>query len=92
MQEKLQSKQVSEILKANVFGTKKQYCVLCEKEQGKIARHLERSHSSESEVAKALSFPKRSKKQRILLEQLRNQGNYHHNIKVLETGRGEIVT
>ncbi|KAL0152273.1 hypothetical protein M9458_051996, partial [Cirrhinus mrigala] len=52
---------------------KKQYCVYCEKAQSKIARHLERSHSSESEVAKALSFPKRSKKRRILLEQIQNQ-------------------
>lgn len=71
---------------------KKQYCVYCEKAQSKIARHIERSHSNESEVAKALSFPKCSKKRRILLEQLRNQGNYYHNIKVLETGCGEIVT
>lgn len=71
---------------------KKQYCVYCEKAQGKIARHLERSHSNETEVAKAFSFPKRSKKRRILLEQLRNQGNYYHNIKHLETGRGEMVT
>ncbi len=92
MQEKLQSKQVSEIQKANVFGTKTEYCVFCEKAQGKIYRHLEIINSSESEVAKALSFPKRSKKRRIPLEQLQNQGNYYHNIKVLETGRGEIVT
>ncbi|XP_026106347.1 uncharacterized protein LOC113078238 [Carassius auratus] len=60
--------------------------------QSKLARHLERSHSNETEVAKAFSFPKRSKERRILLEQLRNQGNYYHNIKVLETGRGEIIT
>ncbi|XP_026054801.1 uncharacterized protein LOC113040760 [Carassius auratus] len=71
---------------------KKQYCVFCEKAQSKLARHLERSHSNETEVAKAFSFPKRSKERRILLEQLRNQGNYYHNIKVLETGRGEIIT
>lgn len=70
----------------------KQYCVYCEKSQSKISRHLERSHSNEVEVAKAFSFPKGSKKRKVLLEQLRNQGNYYHNIGVLETGRGEIVT
>ncbi|KAI7789439.1 hypothetical protein IRJ41_018073 [Triplophysa rosa] len=71
---------------------KKQYCVYCEMSQSKIARHLERKHLNETEVAKALSFPKGSKKRRDLLEQIRNQGNYYHNLKVLETGRGEIIT
>lgn len=34
---------------------------------------------TEIEVANALSFPKNLKKHKVLLEKLRNKGNYQHN-------------
>nr|XP_043869657.1 uncharacterized protein LOC122759139 isoform X1 [Solea senegalensis]XP_043891037.1 uncharacterized protein LOC122775268 isoform X2 [Solea senegalensis] len=71
---------------------KAHYCVYCEKANMKIARHLERKHSEETDVAHAFSFPARSKQRRILLESLRNKGNWQHNVKVLQDGQGEIVT
>lgn len=40
---------------------KKQYCLFCERPFSKIARHLAYVHGNESEVIKALSFPKNSK-------------------------------
>ena len=47
---------------------KKHYCVYCEKPNGKMARHLERKHGGEIDVAKALSYSKGSKTRRHLLD------------------------
>lgn len=60
------SSQVSVLkLKKTVHGgrmySKKQYCLYCSKAFCKMARHLERAHQNELEVAKALSFSKGSK-------------------------------
>ncbi|KAG7456743.1 hypothetical protein MATL_G00239180 [Megalops atlanticus] len=71
---------------------KKHYCVYCNKPNAKLARHLERKHSKEIDVAQALSFPKGSKRRSMLLEKLRNKGDYYHNVNVLKEGTGEFVT
>lgn len=71
---------------------KAQYCVYCGKSNLKIARHLQRKHEDEDDVAHAFSFPVGSKERKVLLETLRNKGNWQHNLKVLEEGNGEIVT
>ena len=57
-----------------------------------MARHLQRQHSDETDVAHAFSFPLGSKQRKTLLDSLRNKGDWQHNIKVLEEGNGEIVT
>lgn len=67
------------------------YCVFCEKAQLKIARHLERKHSMERDVAYAFSFPVGSKQRKILIEGLRNKGDWQHNRMVFEEGNGETV-
>lgn len=71
---------------------KRHYCIFCKKPQSKIARHLERRHKTEKEVAKAVSHPKYSKKRHLIFDQLRHKGDYSHNVSVLQTGQGEIVT
>lgn len=71
---------------------KRHVCVYCKKPQSKLARHLERKHAHEMEVAQALAKPKGSKARRILLDHLRNKGNYIHNIEVLKKRNGEIIT
>ncbi|KAI5610799.1 zinc finger MYM-type protein 4-like isoform X3 [Silurus asotus] len=81
----------SKRVRAQASRTKKQFCVYCQKSNTKIARHLERMHSKETDVAFALSFPKRSKRRHMLLEQLRKKGNYQHNIEVIRNGNGDIV-
>lgn len=43
------------------------------------------------DVAFAFSFPEGSKERKVLLEQLRNKGDFKHNAKVLEKGPGELV-
>ncbi|XP_041930287.1 uncharacterized protein LOC121694270 isoform X18 [Alosa sapidissima] len=70
---------------------KKQYCLNCKKGFIKMARHLERAHKNEKEVAQAGSFPKGSKQRRLHLEHLRNRGNFAHNSEVLNTGVGKLV-
>ncbi|XP_052409507.1 uncharacterized protein LOC127955914 isoform X3 [Carassius gibelio] len=67
------------------------YCVVCETAQLKIARHLERKHIMERDVAYAFSFPVGSKQRKILIEGLRNKGDWKHNRMVFEEGNGEIV-
>lgn len=72
-------------------GTKNISVFIAKKTQSKIARHLERKHQKE-DVAKATCLPKNSKKRRLLFDQLCYKGDYYHNVTVLETGEGEIVT
>jgi hypothetical protein len=71
---------------------KAHYCLYCTKSNLKMARHLQRKHSNETDVARAFSFPPGSKQRKTLLESLRNKGDWQHNSKVLEEGNGEIVT
>ncbi|XP_073672188.1 uncharacterized protein [Paramisgurnus dabryanus] len=71
---------------------KRHYCLYCGKSQLKISRHLERKHMDVKDVAYAFSFSLGSKQRKSLLEQLRNKGDFKHNSKVLEKGRGQIVT
>ncbi|XP_055083901.1 uncharacterized protein LOC129456909 [Periophthalmus magnuspinnatus] len=70
---------------------KRQYCLFCFKPFTKMARHLERIHSNEKDVAYAIHFPKGSKERKVHLESLRNKGNYLHNAEVIKTGKGELV-
>ena len=70
---------------------KKQACYYCGNLICKIARHYELKHQSEREVAIALSFNKGSTERKKHLEKLRLLGNYHHNLTVLETGKGELI-
>lgn len=70
---------------------KRQACFFCEKLYAKISRHLERQHSDESEVAKAFAHPRSSKERKKALEKLRLQGNFHHNLRVLESKSGQLI-
>ncbi|XP_061598835.1 uncharacterized protein LOC133461871 isoform X3 [Cololabis saira] len=71
---------------------KRHYCLYCGQSHLKMARHLQRKHSDIKNVAYAFSFPLGSKERKVLLEQLRNKGDFKHNTKVLEKGRGQLVT
>ena len=57
----------------------------------KLPRHLERLHSEEIEVAKALSCPKKSKKRRELLVAIRNMGDYKFNVESLQSRTEGVV-
>ncbi|ROJ30524.1 Gastrula zinc finger protein XlCGF8.2DB [Anabarilius grahami] len=70
---------------------KRQYCLYCRSAVQKISRHLERAHSKEVEVSRALSFPKGSHQRKLQLEYLRNKGNFAYNAEVIKTGSGILV-
>ncbi|XP_027146992.1 M-phase phosphoprotein 8 isoform X3 [Larimichthys crocea] len=71
---------------------KKHFCLYCKMSFTQLAKHLERKHADETEVAHAVHFPKGSKVRQNLLDQIRNKGDYEHNCQVLKSGEGEIVT
>ena len=57
----------------------------------KIARHYEHHHKDEAEVAEAFAYPRGSKDRKKALEKLRLQGNFHHNLRVLECKNGQLI-
>lgn len=71
---------------------KKHFCLYCKMAFTQLAKHLERKHAEETDVAHAVHFPKGSKVRQTLLDQIRNKGDYEHNCQVLKSGEGEIVT
>ncbi|XP_028249102.1 M-phase phosphoprotein 8 isoform X2 [Parambassis ranga] len=71
---------------------KKHFCLYCKMAFTQLAKHLEKKHAEETDVAHAIHFPKGSKVRQTLLDQIRNKGDYEHNCKVLKSGDGEIVT
>ncbi|XP_061583863.1 uncharacterized protein LOC133448900 isoform X2 [Cololabis saira] len=67
----------------------KNYCYICGKPQSKIARHLQ-THKTDAEIEHAFSFPEHSKERKMLLEKIRNKGNFRHNTAVLQSGKGSL--
>lgn len=72
--------------------SKKHFCLYCKMAFTQLAKHLEKKHVEETDVAHAIHFPKGSKVRQALLDQIRNKGDYEHNCHVLKSGEGEIVT
>lgn len=70
---------------------KKHNCLYCYKLYPNIARHLERKHKDEIDVAKVLILPKKSYERRKAWEKLVNEGDFAHNYNVLEKGDGQII-
>ena len=69
---------------------KKLACYFC----GNIIRHrihshLDACHGDLPEVAESLS--KTGNQRKYAIEKLKNMGNYRHNIKVLSSGKGELI-
>ncbi|XP_068720834.1 uncharacterized protein [Montipora capricornis] len=70
---------------------KRQACFFIEKLYAKISRHYEHNHKDESEVVNAFAHPRSSKERKKALEKLRLQGNFHHNLRVLESKSGQLI-
>lgn len=49
-----------------------------------------KTHKTHTEIVQAFSLPEDSKEQKILLEKMRNKGNFKHNIAVLQDGTGSL--
>ena len=69
---------------------KKNSCYYCEKEFGKLGRHLFQVHKDEKEVAKIIALDKKDRMRQLLLDKLGRLGNFNHNLKVLEVHEGEL--
>ncbi|XP_059184663.1 uncharacterized protein LOC131967738 isoform X2 [Centropristis striata] len=67
----------------------KNYCYICGQPQSKISRHL-KTHTTHAEVVHVFSLPYHSKERKILLEKMRNKGNFRHNTAVLQGGTGPL--
>lgn len=70
---------------------KKHACKYCEKLFPKLARHMEDMHEVESDVSKALSFPKQSKERRDIWQKIRNDGDWNYNFQVFNEGKGMLI-
>lgn len=70
---------------------KKQSCVFCSKLYPKLPRHLEKIHSKEVEVQRALAFEKGSKERKEAWKSMRNKGNFAHNMMVYNQGKGQVI-
>ncbi|XP_025834091.1 uncharacterized protein LOC112905601 isoform X2 [Agrilus planipennis] len=66
-------------------------CYFCHKLLRNLARHFERIHSNETEVARILSMPKNSKKRREAFNALTRNGDFYHNCDVLLLKKGELI-
>lgn len=77
-------------------------CVFCGKLFPKLPRHLEDMHSNEGEVKRMMSLKAheddsndakklKAKMRKEIIDSLRRTGNYHHNMKVLKAGRGQLL-
>ncbi|XP_058267922.1 uncharacterized protein zgc:66474 isoform X2 [Hemibagrus wyckioides] len=64
--------------KAKIKLKKKHYCLYCRKPSLRMAQHLLSAHAKEPEVAKALSYDKKSKVRKQLLDLLQSKGNLLH--------------
>jgi len=66
------------------------FCVFCNSPKRKIARHL-LTHRNRKRIKAIIALPKRSKLRISLLNTLENEGNFKHNITVLQGGTGTLV-
>lgn len=66
-------------------------CYFCQKLLRNLARHFERAHSNETEVARILSMPKNSKRRRDAFNALTRNGDFYHNCDVLLLRKGELI-
>jgi hypothetical protein len=71
---------------------KKQACFFCGSLVSKICRHLEEVHRKEPEIIEFAEMTKQSTKKMHKITLLRNRGNYKHNMFVINSGRGGLIT
>ncbi|XP_074656061.1 uncharacterized protein LOC141909522 [Tubulanus polymorphus] len=70
--------------------SKLDYCLFCGWSfTSKISAHLRNMHFDEPQVQKALSLP--FKERNLAFLKMQNEGNFMHNVKVIEAGEGELV-
>lgn len=69
---------------------KKHYCYFCGAADTKMARHIQTKHKNEARVKDVLRCGD-GKQRKKMLDLLRTQGNFYHNVAVLRTGGTLVV-
>ncbi|XP_022089282.1 uncharacterized protein LOC110978527 [Acanthaster planci] len=67
------------------------YCLYCGIKQAKVARHCLLRHEDKVMVKEIQALELKSLERREKITELRNKGNFHHNLLVWQSGTGEIV-
>ena len=68
------------------------HCLFCQQGiQQQIIRHLERKHKDEPEVKILMALPSGSKERKEMCNKLHNEGNFQHNMEVLEKQEGVLL-
>ena len=73
---------------------KRQYCIFCSEDRPPITRvdrHIERWHQDQPEVQHLQTLEKSSRERKAAFKELRNEGNFRHNIKVLKENEGTLI-
>ncbi|XP_019898942.2 uncharacterized protein LOC105020687 isoform X2 [Esox lucius] len=74
--------------KTGLYTGNVNYCFVCGEPQAKFSRHLKRHEKENAEIAYVLSLDIASRQRKVLLEKLRNRGNFQHNTNVIKMGVG----
>ncbi|KAJ8929546.1 hypothetical protein NQ314_017745, partial [Rhamnusium bicolor] len=67
------------------------YCYFCYNKFQNMARHFEKKHAEEINVAKVLAMPKNSKIRKDGFGEIIRAGDFTHNCDVISVKRGELV-
>ncbi|XP_052230128.1 uncharacterized protein LOC127844152 isoform X2 [Dreissena polymorpha] len=72
--------------------SKKSYCYYCKNlYKSKMSKHLFAVHAAEPRVRKISQMELKSKSKRAELQKLKNEGNFNHNVEVLQKGEGNLI-
>ncbi|XP_052812935.1 uncharacterized protein LOC128240355 isoform X3 [Mya arenaria] len=72
--------------------SKKSYCYYCKNlYKSKMSKHLFAVHAAEPRVRKISQMEVKSKSKRAELQKLNNEGNFNHNVEVLQKGEGNLI-
>ena len=70
---------------------KRHHCLYCSKASTNLSKHLLKKHRNEERIREVLTQTTGSRKRKLLLEYVRNLGDYKHNCAVMSKGEGEII-
>lgn len=83
---------VEMFVKSAESGTKKNFCIFCSTEQGKLSRHIVRKHKDEEEVIQFLNFEKGSNERKKIMEKIRKRGQFYFNTnRAINTGERKVT-
>lgn len=81
-----------QIVKKHRVWDKIHFCIYCGTSSTNITKHYLGVHKYEDEVKAILELRKGSKGRALELGRLRNAGDYQHNMDVLNSRKGVLVT